>query len=838
MNQAELQRRIAQFERTWKAPTGFPGWFSTVNNTVLGARYMITSLSFFLLAGVMALLMRTQLLVPQNTFLGPETYNQLFTMHGSTMMFLFVIPFLEGLANFILPSLIGARDLAYPKVTAFGYWLYLFGGIIFLASFLTGSAPDVGWFAYPPLSGPEFSGIGTDFWLLGLGAVEFGGIATGIELAVSILKLRAPGMTMGRMPLFAWALLVTAFMIIFAFTVLFIATLLLELDRALGLRIFDPAGGGNPIIWQHLFWIFGHPEVYIMFIPATGIVSMIVPTFARRPIVSYVLVVLALIVTGFVSFGLWVHHMLTTGLPALAASFFTATSFMIALASGTQIFAWIATLWGSRPRLATPLLFVLGFIVIFMLGGVTGVMVGSVPFNTQVHDTHFVVAHFHYVLIGGVVFPIFAALYYWLPQIARLMLNERLGAWNFWLTFTGFNLTFLPMHLSGLRGMPRRVYTYQEGTGLAELNLISTLGSYLLAAGFLLFFINFVLSWRAGRTAPANPWDAGTLEWSVPQPTPNYNFRRLPVVSSHYPLWEQADLVSGAEPGQSLSAALDARPSEYRATLVTSVAAAEPQGLWHLAGPSYEPVLAALGVTLVAFGPLVGLYWLMVAGALLAVSTVALWLWPARSERESVLHDELNERLGLPLLAPGPREPGWWGVVLFNAVLATAFAILFFCYFYLQLFSPQWPQGDSELPGLLLPGIALALLLASVITVARAAAAIRRGDQQQLKLFLAASVLLAALFLALQTYNVLQLPFLPQLNAYASIFWILSGLVLLRVLFLFALGAGVLLRALLGHFTAKSSIPVQHMTLVWYTIVAAATLTLAVLYLVPLLVQS
>jgi cytochrome c oxidase subunit I+III len=834
----DRERRVEQFEQTWRTPKGFAGWFSSVNNTTLGARYMITAFTFFLIAGVLALLMRTQLIRPENTFLEPETYNQLFTMHGSTMMFLFVIPFLEGLANFILPSLIGARDLAYPKVTAFGYWLYLFGGVVFLSSFLVGTIPDVGWFAYPPLAGPEFSGLGTDFWLLGLGAIEFGGIATGIELVVSILKLRAPGMTMGRMPLFAWALLVMGFMIMFSFTVLFIATLLLELDRSLGTRFFDPTAGGNPVLWQHLFWIFGHPEVYIMFIPATGIVSMIVPTFARRPIASYLLVVLALVVTGFVSFGLWVHHMLTTGLPALAASFFSATSFMIALASGTQIFAWIATLWGSRPRMATPLLFVLGFIFIFMLGGVTGVMVASVPFNTQVHDTHFVVAHFHYVLIGGVVFPIFGGLYYWLPQIAGLLLDERLGRWNFWLTFIGFNLTFFPMHISGLRGMPRRVFTYQEGAGLAELNLLSTLGSYVLALGFLLFVINFLLSWRAGRTSPDNPWAAGTLEWAVPQPTPNYNFMRPPVVSSHYPLWQQADLVTGEEPGQRLSAALDAEPSAYRATLVTGVAAAEPQTLWHLSGPSYLPVLTALGVTLTALGPLVKVYWLMAAGALLAAVALAIWLWPGVEERESLLHGELNERLNLPLTASGPGEAGWWGVVLFIAVLATAYAIMFFCYFYILLFSPEWPQNGIALPALLLPGVLLILLLASAISMGGAARAIRRGAQLQLQVGLGLGALLAAAFLGLLAYGLTQLPFTPQANAYASLFYTLIALVLLTGLFVLALGLGVLLRAYLGHFSAQFNVSVQHLRLVWYFFVSAAAATLVVLYLTPRLFQA
>ncbi len=868
-----LRDRVERFEGSWRVPRGFAGWFATVNNSDLGARYMVTSLGFFAAAGVMALFMRLQLSVPENTFLDPETYNQLFTMHGSTMMYLFVVPFLEGLANFILPQMLGARDLAYPRLTAFGYWLYLFGGLVFFSSFLVDAVPDAGWFAYPPLSGIDFSGLAMDFWLLGLGAIELGGIATGIELAVTVLKLRAVGMTLNRVPPLAWAFLIMALAIVVAFTVLLVATLLLELDRAFGFNFFDPVAGGNPLLWQHLFWIFGHPEVYIMFIPATGIVSMIVPTFARRPLAAYLYVVLAMILTGFVSFGLWAHHMFTTGLPLVAAGFFTAASMMIALASGTQVFAWIATLWGSRPRLAAPMKFVIGFVVIFLLGGVTGVMVASVPLDAQVHDTHFVVAHFHYVLIGGVVFPIMAALYYWMPLLSGKLLSERLGTWNFWLTFVGFNMTFFPLHIAGLLGMPRRVYTYPPGLGLEPYNLISTIGAFVLAAGFASLLVNLVLSVRRGVDAPADPWGAGTLEWAVPLPTPNYNFRAPPVVRSLYPLWgagegraeeraRDADAATadaageapdadraipegyaaGRWPGVTFDPRLDAIPSTFRATPVTSVIDAVPQGIWNLTGPSYVPILTALGVTLAALGPIVSAYWLSGAGAVLAAVCLAVWLWPTPDERERVLARREREEYEDPPDAPefsrrlvgkDTAEPGLWGVAMFLGSGAVVYGTLLFAYFYLRLYSSAWPQGAVPLPELALPAAAAVLLLLSGWPVVAGTRAIRRGNARGLKNWLGMGLVLGLAFLGLHVWNVARAGFVPSLNAYASVFHGLAGLVSLMTLLALAIQFAVWLRALRGHFDSVYNAAAQHSGLVWGFTVAANLVAYAVLYLAP-----
>ncbi|MEA2723434.1 MAG: cytochrome c oxidase subunit, partial [Gemmatimonadales bacterium] len=568
---------LEAFERTWATPRGIRGLLGEINNVPIARRYMVTGFAFFLLGGFLGLLLRIQLGSPENTFLDAETYNQIFTMHGTTMMFLFVIPFIEALANYMLPLLLGTRDLPFPRMTALSYWTYLFGGIFLYSSFLFGAAPDGGWFAYVPLTNLEYSpGINMDFWDIGLSVAEVAAIGAAAEMIVAILRVRAPGMSLNRMPLFAWAMLVTGAMIIFAFTPLIVGTAMLELDRKGLTSFFKPEAGGKPLLWQHIFWVFGHPEVYIMLIPATGIVSHIVQTLSRRPIVSYTLMVLSILSVGFISFGLWVHHMFTTGLSAVALGFFTAASIAIAIPNGIQVFGWIATLWSGRPVWRMPLLFVVGFLVIFTLGGITGVMVAAVPFDWQAHDTHFVVAHFHYVLIGGVVFPLFAGLYYWLPKITGRLLNERLGRWNFWLRFVFFNVAFFPMHISGLLGMPRRVYTYPAGLGLDTLNLVSTIGAFGFAVGVGLLLVNVVWSRKHGERTGNNPWEGDTLEWSETSPPPDAQFVTIPVVRSRHPLWEQSDLLPHEPRLARQMEDLAARPARWRGALVVTVMDAEP----------------------------------------------------------------------------------------------------------------------------------------------------------------------------------------------------------------------------------------------------------------------
>lgn len=826
--------QVEQFTRTWQEPRGLSGWMAVVNNQPLGKRFMLAAFIFFLLGGVLALLIRIQLAVSDNTFLGPQVYNQLFTMHGSTMMYLFAVPFLEGLAVYLLPLLIGSRDLAFPRLTAFGWWVYLFGGIIFYASFLFGTVPDAGWFSYTPLASSQYSGRGQDFWLLALAFVEVAGITAGVEIVVTVLKLRAPGMSLNRVPLLAWAMLTAGVMIIFAFTVLLLATLLLEMDRALGTHFFNPEGGGNSLLWQHLFWFFGHPEVYIIFIPATGIVSMVVAAFARR-LVGYTLIAVAIVVTGFISFGLWVHHMYTTGLPELSMHFFAAASLMIALASGTQIFAWIASLWGSRPALRTPLLFVLGFFFIFVLGGFTGVMIAVVPFDWQVHDTFFIVAHFHYVLIGGAVFPIMAGLYYWLPKITGRLLSEALGKWSFWLSFIGFNLTFFPMHLMGFYGLPRRVYTYPSMLGLDGYNLLATLGAFVFALGMLLFVADFLRSRRHGRLAGNNPWGGDSLEWSIESPPPIYSFLRPPVVRSRHPLWPEEPADSGPARADQIAAALTAAPANWRATLVTDTLTAEPQAIHYLSGPTYIPLAAAVGLMVVMVGLLSQFYILASAGAVFGVAALISWLWPRRERLEMVRRSGLDQSTGLPLFTTGARSVAWWGAVGLIATLGTVFATLFYSYFYIRLFSPQWPQGGLPLPPWIGPLLVYGPLPASAGCLFWAMRSFQGGRKRSAQTGLALALALGLGFLALHFYELSRLPFAPWTHAYGSLFHVISWcLDLVALAGLGLLGAALVrLRREAGDREGFMGLQMQITALFWYFVTVAGLFVFATLYVSP-----
>ncbi|MCW5978494.1 MAG: cytochrome c oxidase subunit I [Bryobacteraceae bacterium] len=594
-----------------------------VNQREIGKRFIVTAFGFFIAAGILALLMRVQLAHPRLEFLSPDLYNQFFTMHGVTMMFLFAIPVMEGMAIYLAPLMIGTRDMALPRLNAFGYYVFLLGGLLLYAGFAVGLAPDVGWFAYPPLAGAEYSPtLRADFYATLIAFIEVAALVAAVELVVTIFKQRAPGMSLNRMPLFVWAILVTAFMIVFAMPAVMVASMMLALDRTVGTHFFAASGAGGPVLWQHLFWFFGHPEVYIIFIPALGMVSSIVGTFARRPLFGYTALVLSLIATGFLGFGLWVHHMFTVGLPQLAMSFFTGASLLIAIPSGVQIFCWIATLWMGKPVIRTPLLFVLGFFFIFTLGGLTGVMVASVPFDQQAHDTFFLVAHFHYVLIGGSVFPLMGGLYFWWPKFTGRMMSEKMGVASFALLFIGFNVTFFPMHELGLIGMPRRVYTYVEGMGWDNLNFIATVGAAVLTLGFAVTLINAIWSWFRGREAGPNPWNGDSLEWATASPPPVYNFRHPPVVRGRWPMWENPqpeDRVTGLRP-------------DRREVLITTVLDARPQGIAVLPGPSIWPFLLALAVC-VAFGGFMIHPAFFLVGFFAAFAIVVAWHWPGEEER-------------------------------------------------------------------------------------------------------------------------------------------------------------------------------------------------------------
>jgi cytochrome c oxidase subunit I len=611
--------RLAQ---TWESRSpAVVAWLTSVDHKKIGRRYLMTAFSFFVIAGVGALAMRTQLAEPDSGFLAPETYNRLMTMHGTTMIFLFATPMLSGFGNFFLPLLIGARDMAFPRLNAFGYWVFLFAGLFMYASFPFGAVPDGGWFNYVPLTGAQYSpGNGIDFWALGLMFLAIGTTAGAINFIVTIFKMRAPGMSVNRMPLFVWAVLITSFAIVFALPPLTAANVLLELDRNAGTHFFDPGFAGDPLLWQQLFWTFGHPDVYIIFLPAIGIISMVIPTFSRRPISGYILVALATVATGIISFGVWVHHMFAVGLPGISMAFFAAASMMITSPSGIQIFAWLTTMLKGRIVWSVAMGFAVGFLVVFVVGGVTGVMFAATPFDQQVTDSYFVVAHFHYVLFGGAVFPIFAGLHYWWPKMTGRMLSRGLGWLTFWLIFIGFNLTFFPMHISGLLGMPRRVYTYHDGLGWGLYNLLSTIGAFVLALGILAFIVDAARSLISGDPAPDDPWESGTLEWSMSSPPPEYNFVSIPVVRSRYPLWTRS--------GEAVAPMTTALP----ATLRTTGLDPEPSAILLMQSESWVPLVVAVGLLTLFVGLITEQVGIIVPGAVIALLGIAAWLWPGEEQ--------------------------------------------------------------------------------------------------------------------------------------------------------------------------------------------------------------
>jgi cytochrome c oxidase subunit I+III len=807
----------------WAKPRRF-GFFTEVNNNHIGILYIATGFLFFLGAGVLALLMRIQLAYPGNTFLSAGTYNQFFTMHGTVMMFLFAVPIVEAFAVLLLPSMVGARDMPFPRLSALGYWCYAIGGALVFSSLFFEKAPDGGWFMYPPLSGPRFSpGINTDVWVLGLGFVEIAAVAGAVELIVGILKTRTPGMTLSKMPIFAWYILVTAAMIAIGMPAVIAADILLELERAFGMPFYDATRGGDPILWQHLFWLFGHPEVYIIFLPAAGMVSTMLPSFARTPLVGHSWVVLAAIAVGFLSFGLWVHHMFTTGLPLLSLSFFSAASSAIAIPMGIQVFAWIATLWEGKPVLRVPMLFILGFLFTFTIGGLTGVMLAVVPYDWQVHDTHFVVAHFHYVLIGGMVFPIFAALYYWMPLMTGRMLSEHLGRWVFGLMFIGFNAAFLPMHITGLIGMPRRVYTYSAELGWNELNLVTSVFSFLLAAGVLVFLFDFVRHFRTQAPISLNPWDAPSLEWISGQTA--HSFRSLVPITSLYPVWEQPGLKQDEVSGRGY---LPDAPTLEREALVTSPITAEPEQILRLPGPGWTAFLAA-AATAIAFAAmtikvaLVG--W--VAG-FIAVGLYLYWLWsmdPALPREPA----DAGRGVALPLYRNSRQSVGWWGMTVLlvtDAVVAASFA---FAYLFFWTIRPAvWPPDGSQLPTLLEPALVAAFIAGAFLLFEAADRLNQRNRRVALNFCLITTAILAGAALALGWIWLDGLGIDATRHSYGATVWTLLGYTAAHVAIGAAMALWCLARGVLGMIGPWRCLTLR-ICLLWWRFTAPVTVLTLVL---------
>jgi cytochrome c oxidase subunit I+III len=828
----ELQR--AQEERllhTWQSPSGWRYW-SDVNNTSVGLWYTATTFFFFLFAGVLALLMRVQLARSNNNFLAAETYNQVFTVHGSVMMFLFAIPIFEAIAVLLLPQLLGARDLPFPRLSAFGFWCFVLGGVFLSGSIFFNAAPRGGWFMYPPLTSSYQPDIGADIWLLGFSFIEVAAIAAAVEMIVGTLKCRPPGMRLNLIPLYAWYVLVAAAMVLFAFPPLIAGSLLLEVERAFHWPFFNPVGGGDPLLWQHLFWLFGHPEVYIIFLPSVALIAMIVPTFAGRPLVGYSWIVLAAVGTGFLSFGLWVHHMFTTGLPGVSLGLFSAASEAVAIPTGVQIFCFLATLAAGRLVRSVPMLFAMGSLVIFVLGGLTGVMVAVAPFDFQAHDTFFVVAHFHFVLIGGAIFPILAGFYYYFPLVNGMQLSDKLGKIAFWLLFIGFNLTFMPMHLTGLRGMPRRVFTYQAGLGFDTLNLVSTIGAFIMAAGVAVVCWDLIRPKKKQPYSPRNPWQAGTLEWLQEMPGKPWGMRSIPEIDSRYPLWDQPNFQRDVDEGRFYLP--DAEESR-RETLVTSPIDAKPEQVQRLPGPSFIPLSAAMTTGGFFIFGTYHLWWPALASLVLALGVICYWLWTATALIPEKETKDVGLGLRLPLYISGRASVSWWAMCITMLADLTAFISLVFGYFFFWTVRPDFLPKPTPGPGTFWPSVAAGLLLASWALTLLA----RHWNQRDWVIGFYAGLLLACVLAVAGGAALLAGPWVtgldPQRHVYPATVWILVLWTVFHVAVGLIMQLYCVARRWARHMTARHDIDIVNVALYWHFVALTVILTVAVIAGFPLL---
>ena len=745
---------------------GLEAWLTTVDHKRIGLLYAYTAFAFFLLGGLEGLVIRLQLAGPNARVVSAETYNELFTMHGTTMVFLALMPLSAAFFNYLVPLMIGARDVAFPRLNAFSYWIFLFGGLFINTSFLFRAAPHAGWFGYATLTERPFSvGPHTDFWLLGLLFLGVSSVISALNFLVTILNLRAPGMTFLRMPAFVWNTLITVVLMLLAFPPLTVALILLAFDRFLGTSFYLPAGGGAPLLWQHLFWIFGHPEVYILILPAMGIVSEVLPTFARKPLFGYVAVVYATVLIGFFGFGVWAHHMFAVGMGPIADAAFGLSSMVIAVPTGIKIFNWLATAWGGALRFRTPLYFAFGFIAMFTIGGLSGIMHASPPVDLQQEDSYFVVAHFHYVLFGGTLFGLFAGLYYWWPKMFGRRLDERLGKLHFWLMLVSFNLTFFPMHFLGLMGMPRRIYTYPPGLAWDFWNAVATVGAFGIGLATAVFIWN---AWRClsgrGDKAGADPWDGRTLEWAVPSPPPPYDFATVPVVRRRDAFW------------------LAKHPDARGPGVEDLGALTRTQGAIHLPPPSARPLLAALALLVLSCGPLLHVGVLVVGGllTLLGVYAIALEHLPrAPAGRGSAPvasdPDHAAETPTLGTTGLDHRKLGMWGFLGSECLFFGTLISVYLLYKHRSVSGP----GAREILNIPLTSVSTFDLLMSSLMMVLAVAAIQRGDVRWTRRWLLATIALGLLFLGGQAYEFTS--FVHEglgltTNLFGSTFYVLVGL--------------------------------------------------------------
>ncbi|HET7613756.1 MAG TPA: cytochrome c oxidase subunit I [Gemmatimonadaceae bacterium] len=817
---------VGRLNEIWETPRGWRGAISSVDHKTIGKRYLVTSILFLVIGGIEALLMRSQLAVSGERVLSAGTYNELFSMHGVTMIFLYAAPVLSGFSNYVWPLMLGARDMAYPRLNALSYWTYLVAGIFLYTSLPLGAMPNAGWFDYVPYAARAYNpGLNIDFYALTLILLAVSTTVGSVNFITTLFKTRAPGMSINRMPVIVWGTLTASIANLFALPALSAAAAMLYLDRRIGTHFYDPAAGGHPLLWQHLFWMFGHPWVYVIVLPAMGIVSDALPTFCRRPLVGYTFVALSTVMTAMIGFGVWLHHMFATGIAPLALAFFGAASIFITIPSAVAIFAWLGTLWDGKPWYPAPMKFMLGFIALFVIGGVSGVMTAAVPLDWQLTDTYFVVAHLHYVLVGINVFPVIAGVYYWFPKMTGRMMDERLGTWNFWTLFVGVNLVFFPMHIVGLLGMPRRIYSYPAGLGWDTYNLIETVGAFVFAIGVALFAVNVWISRRNGRIAGPNPWDAGTLEWSVSSPPPPYNFAVIPTVGSRHPLWED-------RLGEGASRSILARGpllADGRETFATSPLDAEPKAVLQMPEDTYLPLALAISIGVIGYGLLFGLVWLAAIGALASAVCVIAWLWPKRVMTEE---RETETQFGeLPVGASGRHNIGWWGMACLVATEAAFFGYLLFSYYYLGSISTNpWP---AVVPRIGLPAINTLILISSSIAVWLAARGIRRNSNAHLVAWLGTAIVLGVVFISLQVVEYGREKFSMTHDAYGSLFYTITGFHGAHVIVGLLMLAVVFVRSARGHFSAGRHEAITNVALYWHFVDAVWLAVFTSLYITP-----
>ncbi|MFM0140613.1 cytochrome c oxidase subunit I [Caballeronia grimmiae] len=831
---SEAEKRLLDI---WEGESGWRGFITSVDHKKIGLRYIVTAFVFLLLGGVEALIMRLQLAHPNQSLVTPGQFAELFTMHGITMIFLYALPVLSGFSNFLWPLMLGSRDMAFPRLNALSYWVFLFAGIFLYGSFPLGQAPNAGWFNYVPLSSLEYSrGINIDVYSLGMVLLGISTTVGAVNFVVTLFRMRAVGMSIDRLPIIVWGTLTISFANLFAVPSVSLAFFLLWMDRNIGSHFFDVASDGRPLLWQHLFWMFAHPWVYVVVLPAMGIVSDALPTFCRRPLVAYAAVAMSTVGTMIVGFEVWLHHMFATGIPPLALAFFGAASVLISIPSAVAVFAWIATIWTGRPVFAVPFLYFASFVLMFVIGGVSGVMTAAVPFDWQLTDTYFVVAHLHYVLLGINVFPVFGGITYWFPKFTGRLMNERWGKIAFWIILAGFNVGFFPMHISGLLGMPRRIYTYPEGMGWDTSNLITTIGSFVFAVGVLIFVMNALISARRGRKAPANPWDAPGLEWSTDSPPRAYNFAVLPVIESRHPMWEDRLQPKGRQSSLEAGYLLH----RGREALGVHPFTGKPDVILKMPEDAWSPFLLGLFGALVFAGMLLRSPSFTVIAAAAAGATLIAWMWPRRSlaQREppepaqTVRAEAAHKEDALPVGSAGEHSGGWWGVLALVATEASLFGYLIFCYFYSQAQTTlAWPP--EGMPKIGTGALSTGTLILSSAFAWLSERALKKSKRWPAFCWMLVAIALGCVFSGMQLKEWHDHPYGVTAHLYGSLYFTITGFHMAHVIVGLVILVLLAVWIALGYFDAERNVPMRIGGLYWHFVDVVWLFIFTSLYVTP-----